>query len=144
MDQKQIIAQVQRETGMKISTADPVLAVAAMNEVIFDQALEKLDRNMKGQADRIVINSAETLKSAEKVAEKLINDAGDWFETRLKAAAETAAERVIGDIRVERERAERASHIAVRAAWASAAVSGVLVLLVAGYLVAAVVAAPPL
>jgi len=144
MDQKQIIAQVQRETGMKISTADPVLAVAAMNEVIFDQALEKLDRNMKGQADRIVINSAETLKSAEKIAEKLINDAGDWFETRLKAAAEAAAERVIGDIRAERERAERASHIAVRAAWASAAVSGVLVLLVAGYLVAAVVAAPPL
>ena len=144
MDQKQIIAQVQRETGMKISTADPVLAVAAMNEVIFDQALEKLDRNMKGQADRIVINSAETLKSAEKIAEKLINDAGDWFEARLKAAADAAAERVIGDIRAERERAERASHIAVRAAWASAAVSGVLVLLVAGYLVAAVVAAPPL
>lgn len=139
MDRTQLIAQVQRETGMKITTADPVLAVAAINEIVLDQVLEKLDRQMKGHADRITVTSAETVKNAKAVAEKLITDAGVWSETRLKAAADAAAERVLRDLRAETAKAEHASHIAIKAAWATAGVAGIFTLLVAGYLLAAVV-----
>ena len=46
MDAKDLIAAIARETGVRLSAADPILAVAVINELMLDQALVKLDRQV--------------------------------------------------------------------------------------------------
>jgi hypothetical protein len=47
MNAEQLAAEIARETGVKLSTADPVLATATINEILLDKALAKFDRLVK-------------------------------------------------------------------------------------------------
>ena len=93
---------------------DPILDYLAINETLPNEALDKAETAATAHTDRIASGSAEALVKAEKVAERLIADAGVWLEARMKVAGDAAAERVIRDMRAEREKAEHASHTAVR------------------------------
>lgn len=118
MDREQLIAEIARETGIRLGPTDPILAAAAINEILLDKALAKFDRQVKAQADRMIAASAQTLVDAKKEAELLLTEGGEWAEGRIKEAVEAAAAMVLADLRQETAKAERASRVAVRAAWA--------------------------
>ena len=132
MDTDQLIAEVARETGVRLNKADPVLAAAALYAATFDKALAKLDRQVKVQADRVTAASNQAVVDAKKEAEALLSDAGQWMETRIKAAGEAAAALVLANLQEETRKAERAKRITVRIAWAMAIFGLVVLSAVAG------------
>jgi hypothetical protein len=138
MDRDQIIAAVARETGVKLSSADPILAAVAINEVLLDQSLAKLDRQMKQQADRVTAASSQIIADAKAAAELIVNEAGEWAETRIKNAGETAAASVLLALKQETAKAERASRTATRAVWFAGVLAAVALSGVAGMLLAAI------
>ena len=126
MDLEQLIAEVNRITGVRLTTTDPILAASVINEILLDKALTKLDRQMKVQADRVTVASTQAVVDAKKEAEALLTEAGVWIEARIKVAGEAAVAMVLADLRKETAKAERASRVAVRAAWATAVVGLVI------------------
>ena len=127
MDAKDLIAAIARETGVRLNAADPILAVAVINELMRDQALVKLDRQVKVQADRVTAASTQAVVDAKKEAEALLTEAGEWIEARITAAGETAAKMVLAELRRETESARKASRSAILAAWVTA-IAGLIVL----------------
>jgi hypothetical protein len=127
MDAKDLIAAIARETGVRLSAADPILAVAIVNEFMLDQALAKLDRQVKVQADRVTAASTQAVVDAKKEAEALLTEAGEWIEARITAAGEAAAKMVLAELRRETESARKASRSAILAAWVTA-MAGLIVL----------------
>jgi len=127
MDAKDLIAAIARETGVRLNAADPILAVAVINELMLDQALVKLDRQVKVQADRVTAASTQAVVDAKKEAEALLTEAGEWIEARITAAGETAAKMVLAELRRETESARKASRAAILAAWVTA-IAGLIVL----------------
>ena len=127
MDAKDLIAAIARETGVRLNAADPILAVAIVNEFMLDQALAKLDRQVKVQADRVTAASTQAVVDAKKEAEALLTEAGEWIEARITAAGETAAKMVLAELRRETESARKASRAAILAAWVTA-MAGLIVL----------------
>jgi hypothetical protein len=138
MNAEQLVAEIARETGIKLSTADPVLASAAINEILLNQALAKLDRLVKAQADRVTAASAQVVVDAKKEAEALLSEGGEWAQARIKAAVEAAGAVVLTDLRQETVKAERARRVAVRAAWATAIVGLVILSGLGGMALAAI------
>jgi hypothetical protein len=127
MDREQLIAAVSRATGVRLDPADPVLAAAAINEILLDQALAKFDRQTKANTDRMVATSTQLLVDAKKEAEALLTEGGVWAEGRIKAAGEAAASTILADLRQETAKAEHAHRAAVRAAWVTA-LTGLVIL----------------
>ena len=136
MDTDQLLAEVARETGVRLNKADPVLAAAVLYAATFDKALAKLDRQVKMQADRVTAASNQAVVDARKEAEALLSEAGDWIETRIKAAGEAAATSVLAKLRQETQQAERAKRVSIRAAWATAILGVVVLSGVAGIMLA--------
>jgi hypothetical protein len=126
MDREQLIAEIARETGVRLSPTDPLLAAAVLNELLLDKTLAKLDRQVKAQADRVTAASTQAVVDAKKEAEALLTEAGEWVETRIKAAGEAAAAMVLTDLRQETTKAEHARRGAIRAAWAAAMIGLVI------------------
>ena len=127
MDAKDLITAIARETGVRLNAADPILAVAVINELMLDQALVKLDRQVKVQADRVTAASTQAVVDAKKEAEALLTEAGEWIEARITVAGETAAKMVLAELRRETESARKASRSAILAAWVTA-IAGLIVL----------------
>ena len=120
MDAEQLVAEIARTTGLRITTSDPILAAAVINEILLDKALAKLDRQVKIQADRVTLASTASVEAAKKQADLIVTKAGEWAVAQIKAGAAEAAALVIADIRQETSKVERASRVAVRSAWATA------------------------
>jgi hypothetical protein len=117
MDRAQLIAEIARETGVRLGPTDPLLAAAVINEILLDKALVKLDRQVKTQADRVTAASTQAVAEAKTAAEALLTKAGEWAEARIKEAGEAAAAMVLADLRQEVAKAERVRRDTVRAAW---------------------------
>lgn len=120
MDAEQLITEIARVTGLRITTSDPIMAAAVINEILLDKALVKLDRQVKAQADRVTLASAASVEAAKVRAEAIVTKAGEWSAAQLKTAAADAAALVAADLRVETARLQTASRSAVRAAWTTA------------------------
>lgn len=118
MEADQLIKEIARTTGLRLDKTDPILAAAVVNEVLLDQALMKLDRQVKAQADRVTAASTQAVLDAKKEAEALLTEAGEWVEARMKAAGEAAAGLVLAEVRQEALAAQKARRVLVRAAWA--------------------------
>ncbi len=127
-----------RKAGLYVAEGDPVLELAAICEVSLTDTVKIIERVTKQQADRVTAASTQAVVDATKAAELLLTEAGAWAETRLKAAAETAAAMVVADIRQETAKVERASRAATRAAWATAFCAAVIVCGLAGMVLARV------
>ena len=138
MNAEQLVTEISRETGIKLSTADPVLASAAINEILLNQALAKFDRLVKAQADRVTAASAQAVVDAKKEAETLLSEGGEWAQARIKAAVEAAGAVVLTDLRRETAKAERARWVAVRAAWVTATIGLVILSGLGGMALAAI------
>ena len=76
------------------------------------------------------------LNLPESVA--LITDAGVWSAERLRDAAAEASNTVIERLREESAKARRAGEIALRAAWATAIIGGLVVAAAAGFWLATI------
>jgi hypothetical protein len=74
MDAEQLVAEIARKTGIRLSTADPILAAAVINELLLDKALAKLDRQVQVQADRVTAASTQAVADAKKEAEALLTE----------------------------------------------------------------------
>ncbi len=132
MDLEQLVAEVARTIGFRITTSDPILAAAVINEILLDKALVKLDRQVKAQTDRVTLASTASVEAAKKQAELIITKSGEWAVTQIKAGAAEAAALVVADIRAETAKVQVASRVAVRAAWATAFCAMVVVAGLAG------------
>lgn len=136
METDQLIAEIARTTGLRLDKADPILAAAVINEMLLDQALVKLDRQVKIQADRVTAASTQAVLDAKKEAELLISDAATWIEERMKAAGGAAAALVLAELRLETQAAREARRTIVRAAWIIALTSLVVGSGAAGFVLA--------
>jgi CHASE3 domain sensor protein len=122
MDAEQLVAEIARKTGIRLSTADPILAAAVINELLLDKALAKLDRQVQVQADRVTAASTQAVADAKKEAEALLTEAGAWIEARIKTAGEAVAGMALAELRRETEKVEKSKRAIIRAAWAMAIV----------------------
>ena len=122
MDADQLVAEIARQTGIRLSTADPILAAAVINELLLDKVLAKLDRQVQVQADRVTAASTQAVADAKEEAEALLTEAGAGIETRIKTAGEAAAGMVLAELRRETEKVEKSKRAIIRAAWAMAVV----------------------
>jgi hypothetical protein len=117
MEPDQLIADIARTTGLQLDKADPILAAAVINEVLLDRALVKLDRQVKVQADRVTAASTQAVLDAKKEAELLLTDAGEWIEGRIKAAGESVAASLLGQVSHELQKTRRLQRSCLHAAW---------------------------
>lgn len=109
-----------RKAGLYVAEGDPVLELAAICEVSLADTVKVIERVTKQQADRVTLASTASVEAAKKQAELIVSKAGEWAAAQIKTAATEAAALVIADIRQETVKVERASRVAVRAAWATA------------------------
>lgn len=119
MEPDQVITAVRKETGIKLSVADPVLAAAAINAVLLDAALVKLNHSIEAALGKFAAFNAQNEAAAKRAASEVINSAADWLGTRFKEAAQEATAEMLVEMRKETAKAEKASRIAVGAAYAS-------------------------
>ncbi len=121
-----------RKAGLYVAEGDPVLELAAICEVSLADTVKVIERVTTQQADRVTLASTASVEAAKKQAELIITKSGEWAATQIKTAAAEAAALVIADIRTETVKVERASRVAVRAAWATAFCAMVVVAGLAG------------
>jgi len=145
MDRDQLIALVRKETGIKLSAADPVLAAAAINEVLLENTLAKLDLSLKAAAERQLASVAQQaeasrqhIEDAKNVAAALVNSSTAWVTEQLKEAGHKVTAAMLAELREETANAKAASRTARRAAWAAAGAALLTVAGLAGFLLAAV------
>lgn len=137
MDRKQLLAAIASETGIRVGEDDPVLTVAAINKILLEAAVDQLEQVTTAAADRVTAASAQHLATAKREAELLIVHGGEAMAERLKAAGEAVAAAMIVQLRQETVRAEKASQVAVRAAWTTAALTAIALSGLAGTWIAA-------
>ena len=106
-----------RNEGLYVAEGDPVLELVAICEVALADTVTTIERVTKQQADRVTAASAQIVTDAKVAAELIVNDTGEWAETRIKNGGEAAAASILSALRQEASRVERSRRMAVRAAW---------------------------
>lgn len=144
MQRDQLIALVRKETGIKLSAADPVLAAAVINEVLLESTLAKLDASLKAAADRQeagAVKQAEASKQhvedAKRAAAALVNGSTEWVTERLREAGAAVTASMLAELREETAKAQAASRTAMRAAWVAGGITVAAACGLAGFALAA-------
>ncbi len=119
MDKARLIADIQRETGIRVDEADPLMAAAVINERLLDASLDDLRKLIRGAAEQLAAVGVANEAAAKRLASDVVNSAAEYLGTQFKDAAREAAAGMLVEMRQETARAEKASRIAVRAAYAS-------------------------
>ncbi len=119
MDKARLIAEIQRETGIRVDEADPLMAAAVINERLLDASLDDLRKLIRGAAEQLAAVGVANEAAAKRLASDVVNSAAKYLGTQFKDAAREAAAEMLVEMRQETARAEQASRIAVRAAYAS-------------------------
>lgn len=133
MERDKLIALVRKQAGFKLDADDPVLAVVAINEVLFEAALAKLDQSVIMALDRMAAMNVQNEVAAKRAASDVINGASDWLTTKFKEVAQEATAEMLAELRQETAKAEAASRVAVRAAWTVGAIGAAAASLMVGY-----------
>jgi Transcriptional activator TraM len=136
IDREQFAAELARVHGIRIDADDPVLVAALLNQRLLDEAIGRLEAAVRASADRITAAATQHIEGAREIAAAVVARAGEWSAERLQVAADEAGRSLLGQIRKEVAKAERASRIAVRITWISGAVSAVALAGIAGFLLA--------
>jgi hypothetical protein len=138
MERDRLIAEIARETGISLDRADPLLAAATINRILLDEARTELQRAVRTSGDQVSAACLQQIEAAKAAAAALITDAGVWSAERLREAAAEASNAVIERLREETAKARRAGQIALRAAWATAIIGGLVVAAAAGFWLASI------
>lgn len=133
MERDKLIALVRKQAGFKLDADDPVLAVVAINEVLFEAALAKLDQSVIMALDRMAAMNVQNEVAAKRAASDVINGASDWLTTKFKEVAQEATAEMLAELRQETAKAEAASRVAMRAAWTVGAIGAAAASLMVGY-----------
>jgi hypothetical protein len=105
---------------------------------LLDEALAELHRAVRSSRDQVSAACLQQIEAAKTAAAALITDAGEWSAERLRDAAAEASNTVIERLREETAKARRAGQIALRAAWATAIIGGLVVAAAAGFWLATI------
>ena len=119
MDKARLIADIHKETGIQIDEADPLMAAAIINERLLDASLADLRKLIKGSAEQLAAVGVANETAAKRLASDVVNSAAEYLGTQFKDAAREAAAEMLAEMRKETAKAEKASRIAVRAAYVS-------------------------
>jgi hypothetical protein len=138
MERDRLIAEIAKETGIRIDPADPLLAAAVINRILLDEALSELQRALRTSEDQVSAACVQQIEAAKAAAAALITDAGVWSAERLREAAAEASNAVLQRLREETAKAQRAGQIALHAAWAAAGIGGLAVAATAGFWLATI------
>jgi hypothetical protein len=133
MERDRLIAEIAKETGIRLDRVDPLLAAATINRILLDEALAELQRAVWASGDQLSASCVQQIETAKAAAAALITDAGVWSAARLRDAAAEASNAVIERLREETAKAQRAGRRALRAAWAAAGIGGLAVAAAAGF-----------
>jgi hypothetical protein len=136
IDREQLAADLAKVHGIKVDADDPVLTAAILNRRLLDEAISRLEAAVLTSADRITATAAQQVDGAKEIAASLVTRAGEWSAERLRHAADEGGNALVGQLRQEVAKAERASRNAVRIAWIIIAVGAVSFAGVAGFLIA--------
>ena len=105
-----------RERQIRISTADPILDVAALFEVMLEDTTRSIQDVTRTQADRVTAAGVQQVENARQVAAELIKRAGDEAAIRIREAGEEVSLVLARRVDDMVELAENASRFAVRCA----------------------------
>lgn len=133
MDKARLIADVERETGIRLEGTDPILAAAVINERLLDASLDDLRKLVRTAADQLSAAGVQNEASAKRVASDIINNASDWLSKCFKDAAQEATAGMLAELRQETARAQAASRTAVRAAWTAGVIGAGALSAIAGF-----------
>jgi hypothetical protein len=136
IDREQLAAELGKTHGIRVDPDDPVLIAALLNRRLLDEAIGALEAAVRASADRLSVGSMRHIAAANQAASSLITEAGEWSAARLKAAAEEAGSALLGQLQRETAKAERASRLAISAAWAIIGISAIALAGVAGFILA--------
>jgi hypothetical protein len=137
MDQAKLRDGLRKE-GLYVAEGDPVLELVAICEVALADTVATIERVTKQQADRITSASAQVVTQARMAANAIVNEAGEWAETRIKTAGEAAAASVLAVLQQETGKAERASRAAAKALLLTGIMAAVVLSGLAGMLLAVI------
>lgn len=133
MELDQVITAVRKETGIKLNAADPVLASAAINAVLLDDALAKMDHSMNVAVAKFTALGGQNEARAKEVASRIINDAAEWLGTQFRDAAQEATAAMLVEMRQETAKAEAAAERSRKFAFWSGAIGAGSLSLILGY-----------
>ena len=128
MDRDALIALVRKETGMKLSVEDPILAVAVMHEKLLDAVLERVEAAAQqasaemasavaGVSDDVTAAGAKAVSAAQTAAGRTVTEASEWAAEQLRAVGAEVAATLLHETQAEVARAETAGRAARRYAW---------------------------
>ena len=138
MERDRLIAEIAKETGIRLDRVDPLLAAATINRILLDEALAELQRAVRTSGDQVSASCVQQIETAKAAAAALITDAGVWSAERLREAAAEASNAVIERVREETAKARRAGRVALCAAWAAAGIGGLAAAATAGFWLATI------
>jgi hypothetical protein len=136
IDREQLAAELSKAHGIRVDPDDPVLVAALLNRRLLDEAIGVLETVVRASADRLSIASVQHISAANQAASSLITEAGEWSAVRLKAAGEEAGSALLLQLQRETTKAERASRLAISAAWAITGISAIALAGMAGFILA--------
>jgi len=76
MDRDRLIAEIAKETGIRLDRVDPLLAAATTNRILLDEALAELQRAVRISGDQISAACLQQIEAAKTAAADLVTDAG--------------------------------------------------------------------
>jgi hypothetical protein len=136
IDRAQLAAELGKAHGIRVDPDDPVLIAALLNRRLLDEAISALEAAVRASADRLSVASTQHIAAANQAASSLITEAGEWSAARLKAATEEAGSALLVQLHRETAKAERASRLAISAAWVITGISAIALAGMAGFILA--------
>ena len=127
MDRDKLIALIRKETGIKLDTDDPVLAVAVLHEKVLEVALERVETAAGSAAGRMAHAADRAVETARSEAGRIVTEASEWVAEQLRAVGAEVAAALVQETQAEAAKAEMARRAAVRAAWVAGAAGTVAV-----------------
>lgn len=136
MDKDKLIAEVMLRTGIRLTPDDPVFALVALNQVLYEDAIDRTGARLDPLADRI--DKAARIAAAEvtKTTLKGISEETRQARAILQEEAQAAAARVSA----EADAARRAAATAIEKMVAAQKTSSRVKMAIVGGLVALLIA----
>ena len=125
-----------RKQGIFVHESDPILEMAAICDATMADTLKSIEGVVKAAADRTTVAAAQTVDSSRRAGDALINQGANFLVEQFREVAKEATATMLIELRRETAKAERATAIALRLAWAFASLGAIVFAAFAGFLLA--------
>jgi hypothetical protein len=110
--------------------------MAAICDATMADTLKSIEGVVKAAADRTTVAAAQTVDSSRRAGDALINQGANFLVEQFREVAQEATATMLIELRRETAKAERATAIALRLAWAFASLGAIVFAAFAGFLLA--------